>query len=305
MLLRLARILLGIAGASHVISDPGFPHLLAFLLSQSTVTGMALILGVVNQKGGVGKTTTSVNLGAALAVRGKRVLLIDIDAQANASTHLGIATGDEEETAESNEERLIPAFTSYDVLKGTKAVGEVALKRSENLEVVPSSLLLSAADLELGGVVGRELLLKRALTKVSEDYDVIVVDCPPALGLLSLNALAAVQKVIVPVQSEYLALHGVRQLLDTIDQVRAIYNPELVVGGVLICLHDSRRRLARAVAETIHSYFGDLVFKTVIRTNVALAEAPAQGKTIFEYAEKSSGAEDYQSLAREVMNEQA
>jgi chromosome partitioning protein len=264
---------------------------------------MALVLGVVNQKGGVGKTTTSVNLGAALAVRGKRVLLIDIDAQANASTHLGIATGDEEETVESSEDRLIPAFTSYDVLKGSKTVGEVALKRSQNLDVIPSSLLLSAADLELGGVVGRELLLKRALSKVSDEYDVIVVDCPPALGLLSLNALAAVQKVIVPVQSEYLALHGVRQLLDTIDQVRAIYNPELVVGGVLICLHDSRRRLARAVAETIHSYFGDLVFKTVIRTNVALAEAPAQGKTIFEYAEKSSGAEDYQSLAAEVMNE--
>jgi chromosome partitioning protein len=264
---------------------------------------MALILGVVNQKGGVGKTTTSVNLGAALAAQRKRVLLVDIDAQANASTHLGIATGDEEETAESGLERQVPDFTSYDLLKGTKNVHEVAIKRSENLEIVPSSLLLSAADLELGGVVGRELLLKRALSKVTGDYDVIIIDCPPALGLLSLNALAAVQKVIVPVQSEYLALHGVRQLLDTIDQVRAIYNPDLVVGGVLICLHDSRRRLARAVAETIHSYFGDLVFKTVIRTNVALAEAPAHGKTIFEYAEKSSGAEDYASLAMEVMNE--
>lgn len=264
---------------------------------------MALILGVVNQKGGVGKTTTSVNLGAALAAQRKKVLLVDIDAQANASTHLGIATGDEEETAESGLERQVPDFTSYDLLKGTKNVHEVAIKRSENLEIVPSSLLLSAADLELGGVVGRELLLKRALSKVTGDYDVIIIDCPPALGLLSLNALAAVQKVIVPVQSEYLALHGVRQLLDTIDQVRAIYNPDLVVGGVLICLHDSRRRLARAVAETIHSYFGDLVFKTVIRTNVALAEAPAHGKTIFEYAEKSSGAEDYASLAMEVMNE--
>lgn len=264
---------------------------------------MALILGVVNQKGGVGKTTTSVNLGAALATQGRRVLLIDIDAQANASTHLGISTGDEDETAESSEERLIPAFTSYDVLKGNKGISEVSLKRSDNLEVVPSSLLLSAADLELGGVVGRELLLKRAISKVHDDYDVIIIDCPPALGLLSLNALAAVQKVIVPVQSEYLALHGVRQLLDTIDQVRAIYNPELIVGGVLICLHDTRRRLARAVAETIHSYFGDLVFKTIIRTNVALAEAPAHGKTIFEYAEKSTGAEDYASLAVEVMNE--
>ena len=264
---------------------------------------MALILGVVNQKGGVGKTTTSVNLGAALASTGKKILLIDIDAQANASTHLGISTGDEDENTESSIERLIPEFTSYDVLKGNKSIREVALSRSENFDIVPSSLLLSAADLELGGVVGRELLLKRAISKVESEYDVIIIDCPPALGLLSLNALAAVQKVIVPVQSEYLALHGVRQLLDTIDQVRAIYNPELIVGGVLICLHDSRRRLARAVAETVHAYFGDLVFKTIIRTNVALAEAPAHGQTIFEYAEKSSGAEDYIALAKEIMHE--
>ena len=130
----------------------------------------------------------------------------------------------------------------------------------------------------------------------------VVIDCPPALGLLSLNALAAVDKVVVPVQSEYLALHGVRQLLDTIDQVREVYNPSLVVGGVLICLHDSRKRLARAVADTIRAYFGDLVFNTVIRSNVSLAEAPANGQTIFEYAPKSSGAEDYGSLADELLN---
>jgi chromosome partitioning protein len=144
-------------------------------------------------------------------------------------------------------------------------------------------------------------LLKRALAAVREDYDVVIIDCPPALGLLSLNALAAVEKVIVPVQSEYLALHGVRQLLDTIDQVKNIYNPTLAVGGVLICLHDSRKRLARAVSDTIRAYFGDLVFTTVIRSNVALAEAPASGQTIFEYAPKSPGAEDYQSLAEEVL----
>jgi chromosome partitioning protein len=155
--------------------------------------------------------------------------------------------------------------------------------------------------LELGGVVGRELILKRALEKVRNDYDVVVIDCPPALGLLSLNALAAVEKVIIPVQSEYLALHGVRQLLDTIDQVRSIYNPTLVVGGVLICLHDNRKRLARAVADTIHNYFGNLVFNSIIRSNVSLAEAPASGQTIFEYAPKSSGAEDYAALAEEVL----
>ena len=192
--------------------------------------------------------------------------------------------------------------TIYDVLKGTKAISDVIINRSSNLDVVPASLLLSAADLELGGVVGRELILRRSIQPIKDKYDIIVIDCPPALGLLSLNALAAVEKVIVPVQSEYLALHGVRQLLDTIDQVKSIYNPTLIVGGVLICLHDSRKRLARAVADTIRGYFGDLVFKTVIRENVSLAEAPASGQTIFEYSDKSSGADDYAALAEEVLN---
>jgi len=258
-----------------------------------------MIIGVVNQKGGVGKTTTTANLGAAIAQKGKKVLLIDIDAQSNLTTHLGLGAKDED--APSIEKPLIPEFTIYDVLKGVKTLKEIVIHRSENLDVAPSSLLLSAADLELGGVVGRELILKRALQSVAGMYDAILVDCPPALGLLSLNALAAVEKVVIPVQSEYLALHGVRQLLDTIDQVRSIYNPSLVVGGVLICLHDSRKRLARAVADTIRAYFGDLVFDTIVRSNVALAEAPAHGQSIFEYSPKSTGAEDYLALAAEVL----
>jgi len=261
-----------------------------------------MIIGVVNQKGGVGKTTTSVNLGAAIAEKGRKVLLIDIDAQANMTTHLGLSSREDPPEPGGTPP---PEFTLYDVLKGSKSMAEVIIERSERLHVVPSSLLLSAADLELGGVVGRELILRRALEKVKGNYDVIVIDCPPALGLLSLNALAAVERVVIPVQSEYLALHGVRQLLDTIDQVRSIYNPTLVVGGVLICLHDSRKRLARAVADTIRNYFGDLVFDTVVRSNVALAEAPASGQTIFEYAPKSPGAEDYAALAEEVLNDKA
>jgi len=264
-----------------------------------------VIIGVVNQKGGVGKTTTSVNLGAALAAKGKKILLIDIDAQSNLSAHLGIGKSSDQEGSELEpradiESPMLPSI--YDVLKGSRAIEDIVISRSPNLDVVPSSLLLSAADLELGGVVGRELILKRALQKIKDKYDIIVIDCPPALGLLSLNALAAVDKVVIPVQSEYLALHGVRQLLDTIDQVRGIYNPALVVGGVLICLHDSRKRLARAVADTIRAYFGDLVFDTVVRSNVSLAEAPANGQTIFEYAPKSTGAEDYTALAEEVLN---
>lgn len=260
---------------------------------------MAHIIGVVNQKGGVGKTTSSVNIGAALAAKGHKVLGVDIDPQANLSTHLGVGAGEDPNNPEQDSG---PEITIYDVLKGSAEPKDAILQRSENFDVLPSSLFLSAADLELGGQVGRELILKRALAKVSQDYDYIVIDCPPALGLLSLNALAAVEEVIIPVQSEYLALHGVRQLLDTIDQVRQVYNPGLKVGGVLICLHDNRRRLARAVSDTIRAYFGELVFDTVIRTNVSLAEAPASGQTIFEYAPKSSGAEDYSALIEEMSN---
>ncbi|MGI6681465.1 MAG: ParA family protein [Bdellovibrionota bacterium] len=150
--------------------------------------------------------------------------------------------------------------SSYDILRGTKDCRRCVVHRSQNLDVIPSSLSLSAADLELGGIVGRELILRRALEKIKSNYDYVIIDCPPALGLLSLNALASADSVIIPVQSEYLALHGVRQLLDTIDQVRSVFNPVLKVRGVLICLHDNRRKLARAISDTIRSYFGDLVF---------------------------------------------
>ena len=252
---------------------------------------MSKILSVVNQKGGVGKTTTSANLGAGIALSGKKVLLVDIDAQANLSAHLGCIIEDESQTP-----------TMYDVLRYGVKISEVIRPVDENLWLAPAGLLLSAADLELGGVIGRESLLRKALEQISDEFDYVVIDCPPSLGLLSLNGLVACTRVVVPVQSEFLALHGVRQLLDTIDQVRSAYNPSLAVGGVLLCLHDSRRRLARSVADTVREYFGDLVFETVIRTNVALAEAPARGVSIFKYDAKSSGAEDYAQLAQEVIS---
>jgi chromosome partitioning protein len=248
------------------------------------------IYAVVNQKGGVGKTTTAANLGAGLSSRGKKVLLIDLDAQANLSAHFGCSINDQSEQ-----------LTMYDVLRYDKSIKDALVEIDNNLTLVPASLLLSAADLELGGVIGRELILRRALSPVVDSFDFIIIDCPPSLGLLSLNGLVAAQRVVVPVQSEFLALHGVRQLLDTIDQVRSAYNPTLAVGGVLLCLHDSRRRLARSVADTVREYFGDLVFDTVIRTNVALAEAPAQGASIFQYDTRSSGAEDYGKLADEIL----
>lgn len=252
---------------------------------------MAKVYAVVNQKGGVGKTTTTANVAAGLANRGKRVLLIDLDAQANLSAHFGYIPPDNEEQS----------LSMYEVLRHGAKLSDVIVPIEEGLSLAPASLLLSAADLELGGVIGRELLLKKALQEIVDDYDFILIDCPPSLGLLSLNGLVACSRVIIPVQSEYLALHGVRQLLDTVDQVRSAYNPSLGVGGVLLCLYDSRRRLAKSVAETVKEYFGNLVFDTIIRTNVALAEAPARGCSIFKYDPRSSGAEDYGQLADEIL----
>ena len=253
---------------------------------------LATIYAIVNQKGGVGKTTTAANLGAALSMRHeKKVLLIDLDAQANLSAHLGFSIN------EPGSGRSM-----YDVLRHGAKVEEILVKINDNLDLAPASLLLSAADLELGGVIGRESLLKRALVSISDRYDYIIIDCPPSLGLLSLNGLVAASRVLMPVQSEFLALHGVRQLLDTIDSVRNAYNPSLAVGGVLICLYDAKKKLANSVADTVKSYFGELAFKTVIRTNVALAEAPAKGESIFSYSPKSRGAEDYSALSEEIIN---
>ncbi len=251
---------------------------------------MEKTFAIVNQKGGVGKTTTTANLAAGIADCGKKVLTIDLDAQANLSAHYGYIV-------DNNDTNL----SMYDVLRHETKLEDIIIEVEENLYLAPASLLLSAADLELGGVIGRELLLRKALSRIQDQFDYIFIDCPPSLGLLSLNGLVAAGRVIVPVQSEFLALHGVRQLLDTIDQVRSAYNPSLRVGGVLLCLHDSRRRLSKSVAETVREYFGSLVFDTVVRTNVSLAEAPAKGVSIFRYDSRSSGAEDYRSLAEEIL----
>ena len=234
--------------------------------------------------------------------------MVDIDAQANLSAHFGVAVdgpggedGAGEDGAPAGESGQSSRASMYDVLRYSTPLSEVIVPIDQNLWLAPASLLLSAADLELGGMIGRELVLKKALEAVRNDFDFVIIDCPPSLGLLSLNGLVAASKVVVPVQSEFLALHGVRQLLDTIDQVRSAYNPQLAVGGVVLCLHDARRRLARSVADTVREYFGDLVFQTVIRTNVALAEAPARGTSIFAYDPRSTGAEDYGNLADEIL----
>ncbi len=256
---------------------------------------MSRIIAVLNQKGGVGKTTTVVNLSHGLALSGKSVLAVDLDPQSNLSAASGFLFFEEDELVRATD---LDFKTIYDVLKG-EVKPEECIVRVKDFFLLPGSLKLAAADLEFGGVVGRELMLKRALSSL--EYDFIIIDCPPNLGILSVNALAAATDVLIPVQSEFLALFGVKQLIDTIEQVKQIYNPGLRIMGVLITMVDRRKRLSRAVIESVQNYFGDLVFNTCISENVALAEAPARAMTIFEYAPKSQGAQDFMDLVNEVL----
>jgi chromosome partitioning protein len=227
------------------------------------------------------------------------VLLIDIDAQSNLTTHLGL--GVKEDVDDLNEIAQGPEWTIYDVLKGSKRIHDVIIKRSENLAVVPSSLLLSAADLELGGVVGRELLLKRAIEKVRSEYDVILIDCPPALSLLTLNGLCAANGVIVPMQCEYFALEGLSDLVNTIKQVHANLNPDLVIIGLLRVMFDPRMMLSQQVSTQLEKHFGDKVFKTIIPRNVRLAEAPSYGVPGVIFDAGAKGAQAYVAFGKELV----
>lgn len=256
-------------------------------------------IGIINQKGGVGKTTTAVNLSAALADAGKRVCLVDIDPQAHASLHLGVAPEDGE-----------PSI--YDVLLGNAAPADVRQPVAENLWVVPSHIDLAAAELELAGEVGREVILRDALAADHAPYDYLIVDCPPSLGVLTLNALAAVEEVFLPLQPHFLALHGLSKLLKTIEVVTRRINRRLRLTGVVLCMYESTTRLAAEVSGDVEAFFrrrqdpdcpwsAARPFRTRIRRNIRLAEAPSFGQSIFQYAPRSNGAEDYRHLAREVL----
>ena len=244
---------------------------------------MAHVISLLNHKGGVGKTTSAINIGAGLVELGRKVLLLDLDPQANLTIALGIARQ--------------PA-TIYEALRGESELVPYTVK--PNLDVITSTLDLSGAEMELVNEPGREFLLRGLFEPLQDEYDYIIIDCPPSLGLLTLNALTSSRYVYIPLQTEFLALQGVAKIKQVIDKVRFRLNRELEIGGVIATMYDARKVLNRDVVATIQKHFGERVFETMIRENVALAEAPAQRVDIFAYNAKSNGAHDYLELAREM-----
>ncbi len=250
---------------------------------------MARIMAIANQKGGVGKTTTAVNLSACLADQGQKVLLIDIDPQGNSTSGLGI---DKKKVKNS----------IYDVLINDEPMKETIIKtKYEGLSIVPSTIQLAGAEIELVAAISREQKLKHALREVEQNYDFVIIDCPPSLGLLTINALTAADTVLVPIQCEYYALEGLGQLMNTIKLVTKHLNPDLEVEGVVLTMFDARTNLSIQVVEEVKKYFRNKVYRTIIPRNVRLSEAPSHGKPIIVYDPKSRGAEVYTELAKEVM----
>ncbi|PEW59140.1 sporulation initiation inhibitor Soj [Bacillus cereus] len=250
---------------------------------------MGKIIAIANQKGGVGKTTTSVNLGAGLAQVGKKVLLVDIDAQGNATTGVGIEKSELDQCI-------------YNVLvEDADVQGVIQKTATENLDVLPATIQLAGAEIELVPTISREVRLQRALQPVRGEYDYIIIDCPPSLGLLTINALTAADSVIIPVQCEYYALEGLSQLLNTVRLVQKHLNKNLAIQGVLLTMLDARTNLGIQVIDEVKKYFRDKVYRSIIPRNVRLSEAPSHGKPIMQYDAKSRGAEVYIDLAEEVI----
>jgi len=263
--------------------------IIVFLSLKILKQNMGKIIAIANQKGGVGKTTTSVNLAASLGVLEKKVLLIDADPQANATSGLGIDV----EAVEKG---------TYQVLEHTaNAVDVVVETSSPNLSIIPAHIDLVAIEIELVDKDQREYMLKKALKPIKDQYDYILIDCAPSLGLLTLNALTAADSVMIPIQCEYFALEGLGKLLNTIKSVQKIHNPALDIEGLLLTMYDSRLRLSNQVVEEVQKHFNDMVFSTIIQRNVRLSEAPSYGESIINYDAGSKGASNYLSLAHEVI----
>ncbi len=253
---------------------------------------MAKIVTIFNQKGGVGKTTTNMNLTTALSILGNKVLSVDIDAQGNTTSGFGI----DKNTLENN---------IYDALiEGQDVKGLILTTSYKNLHILPANMDLAGSEIDLTAMVNRELRLKKILEPIAGYYDYIFIDCPPSLGLLTVNALAAAHTVLIPIQCEFYALEGVAQLMNTIQMVKQGLNPRLEIEGVLMTMYDGRTNLSVQVVDEVKAYFKDKVYDTLIPRNVRLAEAPSFGQTIFEYAEKSKGAEAYAAFAQEFMERQ-
>lgn len=250
---------------------------------------MSRIIAIANQKGGVAKTTTAVNLSSWISMMGRRVLLVDIDPQGNAGSGLGLAREELE-------------YTIYDVLiNGVGAEKAVVGCPVENLHVLPSRIELAGAEIEMVSVEGREYLLKGALQSIKDSYDFIIIDCPPSLGLLTINAMAAADSVLIPIQCEYYALEGVGQLLNTIGLVQKGINRDLKIEGVLLTMFDGRTNLSIQVVDEIKRHFRDKVYRSIVPRNVRLSEAPSHGKPVMVYDRRSRGAEVYHDLAKEVL----
>ena len=250
---------------------------------------MVKIISVANQKGGVGKTTTAVNLAAALGVLEKKILLIDADPQANATSGLGIDVNNTN-------------YGTYQLLEHSIDVSDAIIKtNSPNLDLIPSHIDLVASEIELVNQEAREYMLKKALEEIKNNYDYILIDCAPSLGLITLNALVSADAVIIPIQCEYFALEGLGKLLNTIKSVQKLHNRDLDIEGLLLTMYDTRLRLSNQVVEEVKKHFGKMVFKTIIQRNIRLSEAPSFGESIIKYDASSKGAANYLNLAEELL----